>query len=346
IDKDIAQQCYTNQEGKICYCISFQFLPVHSNATTRGRVKLTDIPEEIIVEYNLHEIATTDGWVYFRANKTHYGLPQAVSLSQDLLEKRLNMKGYFKSLVIPGLWKHKTRNIQFVLVVDDFGIKYLKREDLNHLIKILKRYYDIFMDLDGKEFVKIELDWDYNKGEVYLSMEPSLQKALRQFDNIVPKKRCDSPYPHVEPKYGTKVQFAEYDTSPAVRKERQQHIQKVNGKFLWYNRAVDPTTLVPLGALASQQSKPTQNTLEKTQHFLDYMATQEPAVLTYCKSDMILAIHSDAGYLNNNKARSMAGGHHFLWEDVPFPPNNGAIHNVAKIVEAVTSSAAEAETGG
>eukprot|EP00956_Cyclotella_meneghiniana_P007050 scaffold9575_cov44-Cyclotella_meneghiniana.AAC.1 len=311
-----------------------------------GRVKLSDIPEEIIEEYKLREIATADEWVYFRADKTHYGLPQAGSLSHDLLEKRLNKEGYYKSLIAPGLWKHKTRDIQFVLVVDDFGIKYTKKNDLDHLIKLLKSHYDVSVDLDGKEFVKIELDWDYDKGEVHLSMEPYLRKALRQFDNLVPKKRRDSPYPHVESKYGAKEQFAEYDTSPAVGKEGQTYIQKVNGKFLWYARGVDPTAVVPLSALASQQSKPTQNTMDKSQHFLDYMATQEPAVLTYRKSDMILAVHSDAGYLNEEDARSRAGGHHFLSEDVPLPPNNGAIHNVAEIIKAVMSSAAEAETGG
>ena len=311
-----------------------------------GRVRLVDIPEEIIEEYKLREIATVDGWVYFRADKTHYGLPQAGSLSHDLLEKRLNKEGYFKSLVVPGLWKHKTRNIQFVLVVDDFGIKYTKKEDLDHLIALLKSHYDVSVDLEGKEFVKIELDWDYEKEEVHLSMEPYLRKALIQFDNLVPKKRRDSPYPHIEPKYGAKVQYAEYDTSPAVGKGEQKHIQKVNGKFLWYGRAVDGTTLVPLSALASQQSAPTEDTMNKSQHFLDYMATQEPAVLTFRKSDMILAVHSDAGYLNEANARSRAGGHHFLSEDVPLPPNNGAIQNIAEIIKAVMSSAAEAETGG
>jgi hypothetical protein len=33
-------------------------------------------------------------------------------------------------------------------------------------------------------------------------MAPYLQKALHQFDNVVPTKHEDSPYPHVEPKYG------------------------------------------------------------------------------------------------------------------------------------------------
>jgi len=60
---------------------------------------------------------------------------------------------------------------------------------------------------------------------------------------------------------------------------------------------------------------------------------------------MILAVHSNAEYLNEQNARSRAGGHHFLSEDVPLPPNNGAIHNIAEIIKAVMSSAAEAETG-
>jgi hypothetical protein len=61
---------------------------------------------------------------------------------------------------------------------------------------------------------------------------------------------------------------------------------------------------------------------------------------------MVLAIHSDALYLSEPKARSRAGGHFFCSEDVPDPPDNGAVHTVAKIIKAVMSSAAEAELGG
>jgi hypothetical protein len=176
-------------------------------------------------------------------------------------------------------------------------------------------------------------------------MKPYLDKALRQFDNITPTTRHNSPYPHVEPKYGAKQQYAAYDESPPASKEDQKYVQKVNGKFLWYGRSVDGTMLTPLSALASQLTKPTTETMKRVKQFLDYAATQEPAVLTYRKSGMVLAIHSDASYLNEENARSRAGGHHFLSEDVPFPPNNGAVHNVAEIIKAVMSSAAEAELG-
>ena len=99
-----------------------------------AKIKLSDIPEEVIKEYNLHQLATPDGWVYVKVTRAMYGLPQAGSLGQDQLEKRLNQEGYYQSQTVPGLWKHKTKTIQFVLVVDDFGIKYINKDDLDHLI--------------------------------------------------------------------------------------------------------------------------------------------------------------------------------------------------------------------
>jgi hypothetical protein len=60
---------------------------------------------------------------------------------------------------------------------------------------------------------------------------------------------------------------------------------------------------------------------------------------------MILAVHSDASYLNKCKSQSRAGGHFHLSNHVPYPPNNGAILNIATVINVVVSSAAEAELG-
>ncbi len=133
-----------------------------------------------------------------------YGLPQSGSNSHDELEERLNKEGYFKSPLVPAFWKHKTQPTQFVLIVDNFDIKYFKKEDNDHLIDTLKKYYNVKVDPKGKELVKIELDWDYKNRKVHLSMKPYLDKSLRQFDNVVLTKCQHSPYPHVEPKYGAK----------------------------------------------------------------------------------------------------------------------------------------------
>ena len=91
-----------------------------------------------------------------------YGLPQAGSLVHDLLDERLNAKGFFQSKIIPGFRKHKTQNLQFALIVDDFSIKYLRKEDL---INTLQKHYDVTVDMEGKEFVKIGWTGIMNQGK-------------------------------------------------------------------------------------------------------------------------------------------------------------------------------------
>ena len=130
-----------------------------------AKVKLSDIPEEVIKEYMLHEKIPPDGFVYMMMVQGMYSLPQAGSLGHDLLEEQLNKEGNFQSKIVSGLWKHKTRDINFVLVVDDFGVKYIKEADLDHLIQALEKHYQVTVDKEGKEFVKIDLDWTTKIGK-------------------------------------------------------------------------------------------------------------------------------------------------------------------------------------
>ena len=113
------------------------------------------------------------------------------------------------------------------------------------------------------------------------------------------------------------------DNSAPLEKQDAKFIQAVTGTFLYYARAADPTLLTSLSAIAAMQSKPTEKTMENVKQFLDYVAGQEEAVITYRASDMILAVHSDAGYCNEPNARSRAGGHFYLSSDAPFPPTTG-----------------------
>merc|ERR1711983_360502 len=131
------------------------------------RMRLSDIPNEIIVEYKLRDIATDDDTVYIEATKGMYGLPQAGLIANELLEKRLNEHGYHQSKYIPGLWKHKWRPIQFTLVVGNFGVKYQGEEHARHLKSVLERRYKVTTDWSGKRYIGISLDWDYARRQVH-----------------------------------------------------------------------------------------------------------------------------------------------------------------------------------
>ncbi len=53
------------------------------------RLKLADMPEDVIKYYHLRDIATPDGYVYCEICLGIYGLPQAGIIAQELLAKRL-----------------------------------------------------------------------------------------------------------------------------------------------------------------------------------------------------------------------------------------------------------------
>ena len=90
-----------------------------------------------------------DEWIYFRIKKAIYGLKQAGLLSNKILAKILNKEGYYQAKHTPGLWTHETRQISFTLVVDDFGVKYVKEEDVHHLEKVLEAFYPCKSDWTG-----------------------------------------------------------------------------------------------------------------------------------------------------------------------------------------------------
>ena len=103
--------------------------------------------------------------------------------------------------------------------------------------------------------------------------------------------------------------------------------------------------LKALGTIATQQAKATEATMKAVTHLLNYCATHPNAVVRYTASDMILHVDSDASYLSESKARSAAGGYHYL-SNKPGngpPAHNGAITVYCQVMREVLSSAAEAE---
>ena len=143
--------------------------------------------------------------MYIVANRGMYGLPQAGLLANQLLEKRLNKHGYHQSKLVPGLWTHDWRPVQFTLVVDDFGVKYVGKEHALHLKKALEADYTVTTEWEGKRYIGITLDWDYKRRQVHLSMPNYVTKALKQFKQKS-KRKQDARYPAAPIKYGAKKQ--------------------------------------------------------------------------------------------------------------------------------------------
>jgi hypothetical protein len=112
-------------------------------------MKLDLIPDDIIEEYKLRDIIDNNGNIFCKVRCGMYGLPQAGIIAQELLKKRLYIASYTQSKLTPGYWTHARRPISFSLVVNDFGVKYINKDDVKHLLKVLKKDYTCNTDWKG-----------------------------------------------------------------------------------------------------------------------------------------------------------------------------------------------------
>ncbi len=114
------------------------------------------IPDHIIQQYKLYE-KVKNGYIYMEIWQGIYGLLQVGILANKLLKERLLPYGYVEVANTPGLFKHKTQTIQFTLVVDDFGVKYVGKQHAKHLVENLKQYYTMAEDEEGSLYCGIAL---------------------------------------------------------------------------------------------------------------------------------------------------------------------------------------------
>ena len=149
-------------------------------ATPMDRFEYMKMPMNIIPlafkqQYALEDIAK-NGFMYMQIEKGMYGLPQAGILANKLLRERLAPHSYYEMPHTPGLWQHIHQPVQFSLVVDDFGIKYIGKNNLYHLLNALKQNYEISEDWAGELYWGISLKWNYDKRYVDTSMPQYVKK--------------------------------------------------------------------------------------------------------------------------------------------------------------------------
>jgi hypothetical protein len=104
-----------------------------------------------------------------------YGLKQAGLLANQL-----------------GIWLHKARQIAFTLVVDDFAVKFVGKDNAHHLRDYLLHHYEITTDWGGTVKSGMTLKWDYQKRTCDISIPGYVTNCLEQ----VPTRCTKTPTTH------------------------------------------------------------------------------------------------------------------------------------------------------
>ena len=109
-----------------------------------------------------------------------YGLKEAVVLAYQQLVKFLDRCGYYPEIGTSGLWSHRTRQTKFCVCVDDLGIKYFCKEDIDHLLQSLQNHYKLHIEREGRNYIGLTLDWNYDKEYVDVSIPKYIRKLLQR----------------------------------------------------------------------------------------------------------------------------------------------------------------------
>jgi hypothetical protein len=175
-----------------------------------------------------------------------------------------------------------------------------------------------------------------------------IKSTLHKYQHPAPARPEHAPHTWHPPIYGAKTQFVNETTpNPALSDKDVNTLQQLTGTLLYYARAFDPTLIMPINVLASEQSNATEVTAYKVIKLLNYCNTHPETKIRYHASDMILHIQSDASYLSEKEAKIRDGGFFYMGNTTKNDKKltNGAILIVSKVLKHVMSSAAEAAIG-
>ena len=147
-----------------------------------------------------------------------------------------------------GLWRYIFRPVQFTLVIDNFDVKFVCVEQLQHLVESLKKFYEILLDPTGSKYCGITLEWEYENRTVELSMPNCVPKKLKDF--YQPKPSRPQHVPHkAPPRFFLFTKTCTCWRLAQIVKKRTKRIQQIVGHFLYYGRAINLTIIKTLNTL-------------------------------------------------------------------------------------------------
>jgi hypothetical protein len=135
----------------------------------------------------------------------------------------------------------------------------------------------------------------------------------------------------------------EVDITQPLSPKEIKRVQDIISTLLYYARAVDPTLLSALSAIAECQSNGTRAVADVCHQLLDYVTTHPNAGIRYKAWGMVLSVHTDTSYLSKPSEKSQAADHFYLSNCNNKDFNNGAILTLSTIIKYVMPSASEAE---
>ena len=125
-----------------------------------------------------------------------------------------------------------------------------------HIINSLQQKYITTVDWTSKNFLGLDIDWNYQKRHVTISIPNYINQILHKFQHPLNLKPTNSPPKYNAPTYGAKMQYSNpIGAIKLIPPSDITHVQQVIGTLMHYAMALENTIIDPMGDLTSAQSK-------------------------------------------------------------------------------------------
>jgi hypothetical protein len=308
-------------------------------------VPLKDIPESIIIAYDLRRRSTND-IAYFKVVMSMYGHPASGYLSNKHLFKTIEAAGYYEDSLVPCMLKHKTKPTIGAIVVDDIGLKVRSKDDVLHLVKAIEQVWKVKINWQGNRYVGMDLLWDYNPEDpsLEISCDQVIPDALKRFYPNETLKGADTP--GLEVKGWTmgpdkKVIVVE-DEEPIPMPEKKEFVQQFTGTLSHAARIVRHDLLPAINDIAATQSAPNSKTMQQVDRVSNYIARFPKASVVFKATDMIVEAQYDSALRPHGKHKAGGVVYHGNKDDPPEKIGN-ITEVICKLPTNVVASIAEGE---
>lgn len=235
--------------------------------------------------------------VYWKLNKTLYGLPQSPEAFYADVSQHLMANGYQRTLADPCLFymRDSDGNITLVSVhVDDFAIAGSNQQQVDQLVSVLRKRYTITLDASMESYVGIHME--YNRDGSVTMTQPNMIREIFRDYNCSPKAYrvpMDSLF-----------NDADQDDSPLVD---HIHYIRLLGRLMYLIRT-RPDIAYALNRLATRTNRATEKDFKALLRVLLYVhhtvhlglrfkrspTSTENARRLFCFVDAAFATHTDS----------------------------------------------------
>ena len=198
--------------------------------------------------------------VYWKLNKTLYGLPQSPEAFYRDVSHHLLTHGYLRSSADPCLFYRRGLNGELTLIcvhVDDFAIAGSSSQQIDEVVRIMRLRYTISVDLRLESYIGIHVEYERD-GSVTLSQPNMIREIFRDY-NMTPKT--------VRVPMSSDFNDKEQDDSPRI-----DHIQymRLLGRLMYVVRT-RPDIAYAINRLATRANRATERDFQALLRVLLYL---------------------------------------------------------------------------